>query len=489
MAGPAASLSRRSSWALLWLVAVLVQILLYPALFADLWSRWLPGQDLEQGLLLLVFTVLALFLPREQQHPYPVPPAVLWLLLAIAQSVLLLSLWLSLQGLAQLAIAASVPLFVGLIAGRQAFAVTLRGTLIITSAFPVFYLIGPFLQGATVIVSTGLMRLLDVQVYVQANYFELGTGIVEVAEGCSGLKYFVSAFALVAMLNVVSAVRWPIELYRYLVALLLAMLCNWIRVSYLILHADWFGVDAPLLASHDFFGWIIFGATLLAFEFLTRPTEPRLQRWLGGESRAADQASARHWQALALLPPLLAAAAYLRPLTPTPTAPAALPDTLAGYQLAGEASWTPVYENVGERSTASYRQGDCELVAGELRYPRPEQGAEVLNGGNQRFSRDEGWRETAVGLPNAVAVRYWRTEARQDRSARQRVLLWWHQVGDRITLNRRQVMAQQLKDRISGRVHSEAIRFVGFEPSQCAGNLAAGQALARHLQGVSPRSP
>ena len=480
---------QRWRWALLWLAVIAVHIALYPALFADLANRWTPGSDLEQGLLLLVLTLAALFWPPEPQSEFPLP---LWsraLLLAGLQTVLLVCLWLSLQGIAQFAAALSVPLAVSLIAGPQAFAVTLRASLIVLSAFPVFYLIGPLLQHITVAVSTGLMRLLDVQVHIHATYFELGTGIVEVAEGCSGLKYFVSALGLVAILNVVSPTRWPIELYRYGLGLLLAMACNWIRVSYLIQHADWYGVDSPLLDSHDFFGWIVFGAMLLCFDFATRRTEPWLEKrpsvlaaHLAAEAVPAQPGA---WRFAGLLPIALVAAIYLWPLATAPVPAAALPEGVPGYPRSAMAAWSPSYENTDQTRLASYGKNDgdngCQLVAGELRYARPRQGAELLNGNNVRFSREAGWREIDEARVEINGAKVRRTVAVQDSTGKRRVMLWWYQVGARAGASRRDLMLGQLRQRVQGRIASEALLFVGYEPGACAGNEAGANALVQAM--------
>lgn len=476
---------QRWRWAVLWLALIAVHIALYPALFADLADRWTPGSDLEQGLLLLALTLAALLWPPEPQSEFPLP---LWsraLLLAGLQAVLLLCLWLSLQGVAQFAAALSVPLAVSLIAGPQAFAVTLRASLIILSAFPIFYLIGPLLQHVTVAVSTGLMRLLDVQVHIHATYFELGTGIVEVAEGCSGLKYFVSALGLVAILNVVSPTRWPIELYRYGLGLLLAMACNWIRVSYLIQHADWYGVDSPLLDSHDFFGWIVFGAMLLCFDFATRRTEPWLEKRQSAASAqpAADAVPAHGgaWGLAGLLPIALVAAIYLWPLATAPVPAAALPDAVPGYPRNAMVAWSPIYENTDQSQLASYGKNGCQLVAGELQYARPSQGAELLNGSNVRFSRNAGWREIDETTVEISGAKLRRTTAVQDSTGKRRVMYWWYQVGAQAGASRRDLMLGQLKQRVRGRIASEALLFAGYEPGACEGNEAGAKALVRAM--------
>jgi exosortase len=126
-------------------------------------------------------------------------------------------------------------------------------------ALPQWWVINTPLQQLTAEVANALVWTTGVPAYVEGNSFHLPAGIVEVANGCSGLNYLVVALAL-ALFQGLSYIRsWRLRWRLLAAAAVVALLSNWLRVYALIVIGYATDMQHYLIrVDHLYFGWVLF---------------------------------------------------------------------------------------------------------------------------------------------------------------------------------------------------------------------------------------
>lgn len=185
-------------------------------------------------------------------------PWALLLLLALVLAVFL-SVALSISSISQ----ALLPLVLlcaliavgGLEAGRMFF----WPIMLLYTALPVWWPLNAPLQHLTALVANMLVHLVGVPAFVEGNRFHLPAGVMEVADGCSGLNYLVAALSLSVYQGLLYLTSWRHRLQLIMMAILLALASNWIRVFVLMLVGYWSDMQHYLIrVDHLLFGWILF---------------------------------------------------------------------------------------------------------------------------------------------------------------------------------------------------------------------------------------
>lgn len=124
----------------------------------------------------------------------------------------------------------------------------------------------------------GAISMLAIPALIDGNSITLPYGIMIIADGCSGLRYFVIGLALAWMLSINLGYRLPAMLATLAIATILALVMNWIRIYVLILVGFYSEMQHSLVEDHELFGWILFAViTLPAMYFAP-------QRRLGGQA-------------------------------------------------------------------------------------------------------------------------------------------------------------------------------------------------------------
>jgi exosortase len=126
-------------------------------------------------------------------------------------------------------------------------------------ALPQWWIINTPLQELTAEVANALVWLTGVPAYVEGNSFHLPAGVVEVANGCSGLNYLVVALALALFQGLSYLQSWRLR-WRLLVASsVVALVSNWLRVYALIVIGYATDMQHYLIrVDHLYFGWVLF---------------------------------------------------------------------------------------------------------------------------------------------------------------------------------------------------------------------------------------
>lgn len=249
---------------------LLVNGIFYTRSYHEIHTLWTTAGDQDFGYLLFA---ISFFYGLTKTRHIATAKANLWFLPAL----LLLSITqyigqiFDIKTFRLLVIIIGWPIFLGFILGKEYFYRLLLPTMLVIMAFPVWYLLIPLLQILTVKAVTICLSLINIPIFIQTYFIYIPNGIIHIAEGCSGLKYFQSAIAISIIMNLLHQNNWRKIIILGLCSAVLAIIANWIRVLILVLVGHYSGIDHPLMTDHDNLGWVIFAAAaLLPLFFIDR---------------------------------------------------------------------------------------------------------------------------------------------------------------------------------------------------------------------------
>jgi exosortase/archaeosortase family protein len=284
---------------------------------------------------------------------------------------------------------------VALASGWRAARAALFPLAFLVFALPIWDYAMPVLQWLTVHVVRVALRATGVPSFFSEEMVQIPAGVFEIQGGCSGLHYFIVGLAVAVLLGELRLDSWRTRLRWILLAGVLAVASNWVRVYTIILAGHLTHMQSYLVrVSHYSYGWFIFMGALLIFFLYVRFRAPP-----PGQPQAppADTAPAPsgHWVALAAvvaaIPAVLDGIVTARLPTDVGTlihAPAA-----RGWQVsAADPDWQPV-------------QGGADAV-GRWRFTRAGQTVEMYAAGyqEQRQRKKLGGRANAPAGPDAHLV-------------------------------------------------------------------------------------
>jgi exosortase len=232
-------------------------------------------------------------------------------------------------------------------------------------AMPLWAAINPVLQWGTVYVVRGMLRVAGVPAYFFGNSVQIPSGTFEIAGGCSGLHFFVVALAIAALMGELRNDDWRGRFKLLLLAGVLAVVTNWIRVFTIILAGHFTHMQHTLVAdSHYFYGWVLFAVAMIVFFLLER----RMPLPSPGEPAAPDRAPAgsRGWrtQSLAFTTVVVCGLAMLQWLSarPAQATPEPVPQLPGWVQGEARTSWQPLVSGADASIRSAYRSGDAYVI-------------------------------------------------------------------------------------------------------------------------------
>jgi exosortase len=142
---------------------------------------------------------------------------------------------------------------------------------------PVWGVTNEMLQTASVWAVNHLMGFTGIPTYVWGNYVQIPAGTFEIADGCSGLRYLISALAL-CLFYAVLYLRKPSSIVLlFAIAIVGSLITNWLRITALVLIGHFTDMQSPIIADHNMFGWFLFIPFIVVlFYFAGRMEPPRI---------------------------------------------------------------------------------------------------------------------------------------------------------------------------------------------------------------------
>lgn len=135
-------------------------------------------------------------------------------------------------------------------------------------ALPVWHPLVPLLQSTTTLMSGQLLNLTNIPHLINGNFITIPAGIFEVAGGCSGIKYFVTSFALSTLYAHLYIPTRLKQIGIVVIALAIAIGMNWARVYIIVFVGHETEMQHSLIRDHNNFGWVLYAITMIPFFFL-----------------------------------------------------------------------------------------------------------------------------------------------------------------------------------------------------------------------------
>jgi EpsI family protein len=308
-------------------------------------------------------------------------------------------------------------------------------------AIPIWDHLIPYLQDIATWVVTAWLRWTGITAHIDGHLITIRAGLLEIAEGCSGLRFVLVSLMLAAFFALSWLRRWRSRLVLVLVAALVSMLANWVRIFTLVLIGDWSAMEHSLITgSHYAYGWVVFYlfmAPLLWFALWLESREPT-RTIPSGPPRVDDVA--RSWSFLimgALIAALAASPALLRSGERIPAEPQAMTllSTLdEGWQSVSPASdWRPRYWSPHMEGHAGFiSPGGAQIDVFIARYLSQQPGSKLISKMN---TLNPGWQEVERRVAELAVNGQYRRVLATELSTRgsRRVALSWYMVGGRPT--------------------------------------------------------
>ncbi len=391
-------------------VLAAVLVLLSPG-FGALHALWTDTDDRAYTHGYLVLGICAWLVWRalpEVLAARPAPAPMLLVPLALATAVWAIALTAGVQDLHLLMLPVITWLAIAAVTGARAARSLLLPIGFFVFALPLWSSGNFILLQMTVWVNTALVWMTGITAYVNGNFVQVPAGMFEIADGCSGLHFFVVGLAVAVLYGEIGrdTLRRRIE-WVALIAVL-SVVANWLRVFTIIVAGYVTDMQHYLVrVDHYRFGWFVFAGVLMLFFWIAN-------RRAGPAGAPANTARAQAGVPLpraamaagvtvlvAAIFPLLAWRAVLgHDGAPADAFPVAMTDAAPPRSPSG---WQPVYPGA---SSSGFHV--LQVPAGEpvevfqAAYARQQQGAELVGGGTSLFGdeRIELVDERRVGSAN-----------------------------------------------------------------------------------------
>ena len=344
--------------------------------------------------------------------------------------------------------------------GRRSARVLVPVALIFSLAIPFWEILIPPLQLLTIVVSGFAVKIMGIPAVIEGEIISITAGSFQIAESCAGLSYLLVALVVGALYAHLFVARRRTRVGVVVLAAIIAMVANWIRVIGLIVIGHVTQMESGLMVAHGTYGWVIFIISLLPFFYLAS----RLEKWdtsaessgtsppVTWVSSPADEPEPpdsvpEKWlrsrssgilgrvtlaSALAVLGP-----AIYFVVSATPRAEPA--DTEISRLIEGEAwrvvesaearpfDWEPDYQGADDRQRFSLTDGEAHVYVDRLFYRDQRQGAELISYFN-RIAPDPVLFDERVTGPIGVRRRFVRQALIN--TAQGPILVWsWFRVG------------------------------------------------------------
>ncbi|MGH8280185.1 MAG: exosortase A [Gammaproteobacteria bacterium] len=449
-------------------VAVVVLLVGYWQTIQSLLWVWTHDGTYQYAYLIFPLSCWAAFNLRDQLRAHPPRPSV-WGWAAVAVLVII---WY-----AGRRFDVNLPQHFALVALFPALVLTCWGWRALwVLVFPLGYLVfavpwgdalvGP-LQDITAHIAVRALNLTGTPVLMNGREIVTSSAVWMVADACSGVKFFIACTALGCLYSYLMYRRWWKRVLFVVLAAIVPVVANGLRVYFTILIGDTFGLKYATGLDHMIFGWQFFGTVLLLLllvGWLFRDRLPARESLPRATGKLSGARMAIWLPALLLLiaGPVLAA----RRATPQPAEQslALAAPSLAGWigPLAHRGSWHPSFIGAAAEILASYRArtGDDSVELFHAVYlGSSRRGHDLISYGNDVYNPAEA-RVLSTASPSlkfADGSRVNATELRLAGVDGARLVWYWYCIAQRCT--RSPVLAKlfQAWDAFGGGVPRSAV--------------------------------
>lgn len=275
--------------------------------------------------------------------------------------------------------------------------------MLLVFAAPIWDDFSPLLQHITVFFNQIFLGVAEIPATIKEFFIILEVGTFLVEDGCSGVRYLMIALFLGAFYGQLYYTQKWRTVALVVIAGLLSMLANWIRVFGIIVAGHYTNMETSLVEDHELFGWVIFVlVTLLPLYFIvgklegTQPNEsfaPKIRPNLSRQSVSHRTSTLYKWLTFSTLL-LLVPSAMPHILEPHIKQTGeewelALPNLSPEWRgpLNHASFWHPMYLNPDFQLTGVYVSDDLAQVQLDITgYRTQSSGKELVSYDNKLFN-------------------------------------------------------------------------------------------------------
>jgi exosortase len=157
---------------------------------------------------------------------------------------------------------------------------------LVVYGLPIWEPLSLLLQSLAIIVIGGGLKLVGLPAVMEGAMVFLPAGTLEIAEGCSGVSFFIPAMAVGTYIAATDRSMATMAKARTIaVFAVLGVAANWLRIFILALIAYVTEMRAAVISDHYWFGWLVFAAMLLPAIYISSPAGAVLGRSVGELAR------------------------------------------------------------------------------------------------------------------------------------------------------------------------------------------------------------
>jgi exosortase A len=347
----------------------------------------------------------------------------------------------------------------------QGAAVTLLGRAVgLGLMFPLFYLffLIPFgdeavslLQTITAKLSMFFLGLAGVPAHIDGIFITTPSGLFQVAEACSGVKFLVAMAAYATLVANVCFISWKRRFIFLLFSGIVPIIANGLRAFGTIYASELTGnTDFASSFDHIIFGWVFFAVViaivmLVAWRWFDRSIDAPWIADVEDEAPAPSSVLPKAGAVLALVMGSLILQASLATMGRV-----SLPSAISlpqpnGWSRANSSSavgWAPRFKGAEHQLRATFRRSDgAEADFAVALFGWQEEGKEIVGFGQGAVDPDGPW-HWSENQPNMGAGRVVRLKA--DDLPRDVAIFYW--IGGILTGSETRVKLETLKARMLG---------------------------------------
>ncbi len=272
--------------------------------------------------------------------------------------------------------------------GRRVARVVLLPISYLYFAIPIWDHMVPALQSITTYVAQSVLGLLGVPLSIEGYHVTIPAGRFMIAEGCSGKRYLIVALALAVLAGAMQRLRWRRFAALIAVAVLSALVINWVRVIVIIYAGHVTQMQHHLVATEHFsFGYALFVPLLLAIVIAARrigSTDPQPAQLEPLKGAVRSTPIVALVGSIALLCATAICGASNGAFADTRPALGMLPVLTGQWQgpLPARTGWNPVFAGAVAEQRAAYATDTSRIELYVNVYGEQRQGSELINDRN-----------------------------------------------------------------------------------------------------------
>jgi exosortase A len=364
--------------------------------------------------------------------------------------------------------------------------------------FPIFYLVFliPFgdeavgiLQTITAKLSMIFLAMAGIPAKLDGIFITTPTGLFQVAEACSGVKFLVAMAAYATLVANVCFISWKRRIVFLIVAGIVPIIANGLRAFGTIWASELTGsTDFAASVDHIIFGWVFFAFVMalvmaLGWRWFDRKIDAP---WLADVQDDAAPAPSALPRAAAVIAVAISAIVLQSSLATMGRVklPSGIelpqPQGWARANPTAQQGWQPRFDGADHQLFATFRRPDgAEADLAIAVYGWQEEGKEIVGFGQGSADPDGPW-DWSESRPAVGEGRGDRIKA--DHIGREVATFYW--IGGTVTGSETRVKLETLKARLTGQEQTAVAIIIASEGNDQVGARASIEGLAQSIGDV-----